>query len=104
MLLLSEKACPSFVLIPVLPCRSLMVTVMMVVVDKRMDEMDKRLMTETAPAGQINQVELGASDVLLAKGVGVDHLSPAFNQQRRNTSSFHPNESKFEDECDRVKV
>ena len=32
------------------------------------------LMTETAPAGQINQVELGASDVLLAKGVGVDHL------------------------------
>lgn len=53
---------------------------MMVVMDKRMDEMDKRLMTETAPAGQINQVELGASDVLLAKGVGVDHLSPAFNQ------------------------
>ena len=51
-----------------------MVTVMMVVMDKRMDEMDKRLMTETAPAGQINQVELGASDVLLAKGVGVDHL------------------------------
>ena len=47
---------------------------MMVVMDKRMDEMDKRLMTETAPAGQINQVELGASDVLLAKGVGVDHL------------------------------
>ena len=46
----------------------------MVVMDKRMDEMDKRLMTETAPAGQINQVELGASDVLLAKGVGVDHL------------------------------
>ena len=49
---------------------------MMVVMDKRV----VTLMTETAPAGQINQVELGASDVLLAKGVGVDHLSPAFNQ------------------------
>ena len=49
----------------------------------RDDGGDKRvmtLMTETAPAGQINQVELGASDVLLAKRVGVDHLSPAFNQ------------------------
>ena len=95
--------------------------------------MDKRMMVETEPAGQINQVELGASDVLLAKGVGVDHLyidvdhhymqtnqilnmhktakgvgvdhlNPSFNQWRWNTSSFHPNKSNFEDECDSVKV
>ena len=43
------------------------------------------MMCEVAPASQVDQVELGAPDVLLAKGVGVDHLRQSDNCQSHLT-------------------